>query len=164
MDLLYSGQLTEKLFLSNCTNNEGFNPDEEMEKKISEHINCSLPWSSYKVQDLEDCKTESDFHDYLVALDHLQKEFKRIGKKCSYKTWKLFPISEEPNDGNGTTSIGFQVIWSTEDSITVEKEVYVYTIAYFIGTFGGYLGLFLGGSILGCLDSIESFIFKKIDK
>ena len=164
MDLTYSGQLTEKHFLSNCTTRKGFNPDEEMEKRISEYINCSPPWSSYKVQDLKDCKTETDFNNYLVALDHLQKEFKRIGKKCNYKTWKLFPISEQTLDGNGTTSITFEVIWSTEDSITVEKEVYVFTIAYFIGTFGGYLGLFLGGSILGCLDSIESFIFKKFEK
>ena len=164
MDLTYSGQLTEKHFLSNCTTRKGFNPDEEMEKRISEYINCSPPWSSYKVQDLKDCKTETDFNNYLVALDHLQKEFKRIGKKCNYKTWKLFSISEQTLDGNGTTSITFEVIWSTEDSITVEKEVYVFTIAYFIGTFGGYLGLFLGGSILGCLDSIESFIFKKFEK
>ena len=163
MKLIYSGQLTEKLFISNCTNKEGFNPDEEVEKMISEHINCSLPWSSHKVQELGECKTENDFSNYFIALDDLQKELKRVGKKCSYKTWKLFPIQEERIDGNGTTSIYFEVVWSNKDSITVEKEVYVYTLAYFIGTFGGYLGLFLGGSILGYLEYIESLIYKKLD-
>ena len=142
-------------------NQEGFNPDEEMEKMILEHINCSLPWSSYKVQELQECKTETDFNNYLIALQDLQKKLKRVDKKCSYKTWKLFPISEQTLDGN--TSINFQVVLTSEDSITIEKEVYVYTLAYFIGTFGGYLGLFLGGSILGYLDSIESFIYRKFE-
>ena len=142
-------------------NQEGFNPDKEMEKMILEHINCSLPWSSYKVQELQECKTETDFNNYLIALQDLQKKLKRVDKKCSYKTWKLFPISEQTLDGN--TSINFQVVLTSEDSITIEKEVYVYTLAYFIGTFGGYLGLFLGGSILGYLDSIETFIYRKFE-
>ena len=111
---------------------------------------------------LEECKSETDFNNYLIALHELQKKLKRrVDKKCSYKTWKLFPISEQTLDGN--TSINFQVVLTSEDSITIEKEVYVYTLAYFIGTFGGYLGLFLGGSILGYLDSIETFIYRKFE-
>ena len=154
--------MTEKSYFSNCTNQEGFNPDEEMTKLISEHINCSLPWSSFKIEGLNECKVESDFDHYLKALEDLQDAFKEIVMKCKYKSWQLFPIIEIPIDGNGTTSIAYDVIWSKEDSITIEKEAYVYTSAYFIGTFGGYLGLFLGGSILGYLDYIMSFISKKL--
>ena len=133
-----------------------------MTKLISQKINCLLPWSSFKIQGLEECKTETDFDNYLTALDDLQDAFKEIGKKCYFKSWKLFPIIEQPMDGNGTTSIACEVIWSKEDSITIEKEAYVYTSAYFIGTFGGYLGLFLGGSILGYLDYIMSFCSRKL--
>ena len=38
------------------------------------------------------------------------------------------------------------------------EEYKVYDINNFIGDFGGYLGLLLGGSIPGLLDLIESFI------
>ena len=45
--------------------------------------------------------------------------------------------------------------------VNVEKQVYAYTTSYFLGALGGYLGLFLGGSILGFFDSIESFVKKQ---
>ena len=111
---------------------------------------------------LQECRFESDFENYLTALDDLQDVFKDVGKKCDYKQWQLYPIIEQPSDAIENASIVCEVIWSSEDSITVEKETYVYTPAYFIGTFGGYLGLFLGGSILGYLDYIESFITRKL--
>ena len=133
-----------------------------MIRTISEHINCSIPWSSSKVPMLQECRFESDFENYLTALDDLQDVFKDVGKKCDYKQWQLYPIIEQPSDAIENASIVCEVIWSSEDSITVEKETYVYTPAYFIGTFGGYLGLFLGGSILGYLDYIESFITRKL--
>ena len=38
--------------------------------------------------------------------------------------------------------------------------MYVYTLEYFIGVLGGYLGLFIGGSILGFFEFIESIMSK----
>ena len=38
---------------------------------------------------------------------------------------------------------------------TIEREEYVYSTESFIGALGGYLGLFLGGSILGIVEYIE---------
>ena len=157
-----TAMITQKSYFSNCASEKGFNPDEEMVKIISEHINCSVPWKSFKVLGLDECRSESDFESYLIALDDLQNEFKNVNKNCNYKEWKLYPIIEQVTDGNGTTSIACEIIWSNEDSITIEKETLIYTPAYFIGTFGGYLGLFLGGSILGYLDYIESFITRKL--
>ena len=40
------------------------------------------------------------------------------------------------------------------------KEEYVFTPENFIGIFGGYLGLFLGGSILGIIEYIEIVVTK----
>ena len=46
--------------------------------------------------------------------------------------------------------------------VNIEKQVYVHTMENFIGVFGGYLGLFLGGSLIGFLECVESSISKAI--
>ena len=46
--------------------------------------------------------------------------------------------------------------------VTIEKEEYVYSTEYFISVLGGYLGLFLGGSILGIIEAIEVVVTKTI--
>ena len=44
--------------------------------------------------------------------------------------------------------------------VNKEEEEYKYSMDYFIGIFGGYLGLFLGGSILGILEFFEGFFIR----
>ena len=146
---------TEKKHISNCSKDEDFNPDKEMIELISKNISCSLPWSSFKAQGLDECKSEADFDMYLKALYDLQSDFKKIEKKCSFKSWKALPISETPKKGH--TSIYYGMNLNNEDDICIENEITVYTFTYFIGIFGGYLGLFLGGSILGYLQMIAQF-------
>ena len=45
--------------------------------------------------------------------------------------------------------------------VNKEEEEYKYSLDYFIGIFGGYLGLFLGGSILGIVEFFDG-IFSRI--
>ena len=155
LQIAHSLHLTENSLISNCTVKDDYDVDEELMALISEHINCSLPWSPFKVKDLQECNDENEFRNYLKALDHLQKQLKNIETKCVYKSWKTFPITENPRQGN--TSLYYAVLMSNEDAVNIEKEIVVYTFPYFIGTFGGYLGLFLGGSILGYLQMVVQF-------
>ena len=57
--------MTEKTFISNevhkCFKAKSYNPDRTIMKGITEKINCSLPWSQFKVEGMKDCKTENDF-------------------------------------------------------------------------------------------------------
>ena len=46
-------------------------------------------------------------------------------------------------------------------AVNMEEEEYKYSLEYFIGIFGGYLGLFLGGSIRGIVEFFDG-IFSKI--
>ena len=45
--------------------------------------------------------------------------------------------------------------------VNKEEEEFKYSLDYFIGIFGGYLGLFLGGSILGIVEFFDG-IFSRI--
>ena len=147
-------QFTEKKRISNCTLGE-FDIDKDMMELLSWNINCSVPWSTFKIKELEECKAVKDFDKYLTAIYQLQKDFKNIREKCNVKSWKAFPMFENPYQGN--TSILYGIILNKKDGISIENEVKVYTFPYFIGTFGGYLGLFLGGSIFGYLQIISDF-------
>ena len=42
----------------------------------------------------------------------------------------------------------------------MEEEMVMYDFKDFIGDFGGYLGLFLGGSILSLFEMLDKFIEK----
>ena len=46
----------------------------------------------------------------------------------------------------------------------MEKEEYMFSLDYFIGICGGYLGLFLGGSILGILEFFEGIFTRIINR
>jgi len=58
-------------------------------------------------------------------------------------------------------SLRLKLLIVSFQAIIKEEEEYMYSIDYFIGICGGYLGLFLGGSILGILEFFEG-IFTRI--
>ena len=153
--IFHNVQLTERNLISNCTQNEDFNIDKEMMEIISQNINCSLPWDPFNATELDECTEEKDYEKYLTAIYHHQKDFTKMEEKCKVNSWKALPTSENSQKGN--TSIFYGINLNKKDGISIENEVKVYTFPYFIGTFGGYLGLFLGGSILGYLQMISDF-------
>ena len=53
-----------------------------------------------------------------------------------------------------------KIFFFSSSKVNVEKQVYVHTTEYYIGVVGGYLGLFLGGSILGFVEFMENYIAK----
>ena len=61
-----------------------------MTKLISQKINCSLPWSSFKIQGLKECNTETDFDNYLIALDDLQDAFKKLARSATTSPGSFF--------------------------------------------------------------------------
>ena len=98
--------MTEKTFISNevhkCFKAKSYNPDRTIMKGITEKINCSLPWSQFKVEGMKDCKTENDFERYLDTIVKLQRKIKEVPKKCTFKTWTPLPYSESSIDGKNT--------------------------------------------------------------
>ncbi len=110
-------QLTEKTRISKdeemCIDDKSYNPDRAIMKLITERINCSLPWSEFKLERMTDCKTENDFEHYLDTIMKLQPQIKKIPKKCTFKTWTPLPYSESSTDGKKTLIvIEFNIIGS----------------------------------------------------
>ena len=101
--------MTEKTFISNevhkCFKAKSYNPDRTIMKGITEKINCSLPWSQFKVEGMKDCKTENDFERYLDTIVKLQRKIKEVPKKCTFKTWTPLPYSESSIDGQNTVIV-----------------------------------------------------------
>ena len=175
--------MTEKTHISKeiakCVINKSYNPDRVIMKLITKQINCSIPWSNFKLEGMKDCKSENDFELYLDTIVNLQSKLKKVPKKCKFKTWTPLPYSEGSTDGNKKTKIVIELfivdskVWSMApkiikikllilivsfQAISIEEEVYMYSIGYFLGICGGYLGLFLGGSILGILEFFEGIL------
>ena len=138
-----------------CMPNDEYNPDNEMVKVISNKAGCNLPWSKIKIQSLEDCKLESDFNKYLDGILKYQKDIIEIPRKCKFNIWTLSQFEDLSGEGNASVVFDMMV---TEGQVDAEKEVYVYTTEYFISALGGYLGLFLGGSLLGIMNYIQSLL------
>ena len=63
-----------------------------------------------------------------------------------------------PMDSKNQAGIHLVLVMPKKQIVQIEEEVYMYPFEYLIGIFGGYLGLFLGGSILGIFEYLEQRI------
>ena len=91
------------------------------------------------------------------ATKNLQAEIRDIKKPCKENVWTVINLFEEldwehPRTEYETTFLGQDL------RIMIEEEEYMYSFNDFIGDFGGYLGLFLGGSFIGLFDWLEKMI------
>ena len=140
-----------------CLGNSLVKLDRIMYEKVIETIGCNLPWVQYRNQSKENCQTESEFESYLNATKNLQTDIKGIPKPCKQNAWTVMNFFEERDWGFPRTE--YEITFLGQDlRITIEQEDYIYSFNDFIGDFGGYLGLFLGGSFIGLFDWLEKMI------
>ena len=162
---------------TNCKHDTDYVPDFEMEEMVIRKTECIPKWSTIEYNGLNYCTKESDFERYFKANIESQEFIANLPNKCKYNTWNALHYEEEKTEGNTTlqiilisinpkVSLKFEVrninVDKYDFQVSIETEVYIYTTEYFIGTFGGYLGLFLGGSLLGLLEMVEKAIITKI--
>ena len=149
--------LTERTQLDttedNCISGSKIQPDWIMYKKVTQAIGCNLPWIPYKYA-LENCQTEDDFNAYFNATMHLQTEIKNIPKPCKQNIWTVTNFFDDRDWTYPNTE--YNVMFLGQDlRVTIEEQDYIYAFKDFIGDFGGYLGLFLGGSFIGVFEWLE---------
>ena len=160
--------------IAKCNPSEDYIPDKDIEEIVIRQVGCNLPWSHLKLDGLKTCTSEVDFDNYFAELEKSQEKIMTKSKKCKYIAWHALHYDDETFEGNNELEIELlglrnevssqTIFWMMYDffflfsQITIEKQVYAYTGSYFIGALGGYLGLFLGGSILGLFEFIETFV------
>ena len=159
---------------SGCNPHEEYIPDKEIEELVMAQTGCNLPWSKFKLDNLGTCQSEEDFENYFNVLEKSQGEIKSKPKKCKYIAWLAAHYDDYTVEGDNELEVELLALRNEVRlelisifttflvfQINVEKQVYAYTTSYFLGALGGYLGLFLGGSLLGLLETIEA-CFNKV--
>ena len=126
---------------------------------MTQAIGCNLPWVRFKNESLETCQNEADFRAYFNATRALQREITNILPGCNQNTWTVTHFFEERDWKHPDKES--EIFFLGQDlRVTMEEENYQYGLSDFVGDFGGYLGLFLGGSIIGIFEFIEDFMKK----
>ena len=122
-------------------------------------IGCNLPWVRFKNESQEICQKDTDYKAYFKATQTLQKKITDLPPECKQSSWTLTNFFEERNRDYPNTEYTWQFL-GQDLRVTIEEESYQYGFTNIIGDFGGYLGLFLGGSFMGIFEMFEDFMKK----
>ena len=122
-------------------------------------IGCNLPWVRFKNESQEICQKDTDYKAYFKATQTLQKKITDLPPECKQSSWTLTNFFEERNRDYPNTEYTWQFL-GQDLRVTIEEESYQYGFTNFIGDFGGYLGLFLGGSFMEIFVMLEDFMKK----
>ena len=132
-------------------------------------MKCNIPLSPIFNESLANCSSIEDlthFTNYSAALVEgiLDSELTKFGclpRNCHRNEWKANEIFHIPNGQNtsllddlttiGTSSI---VLSQYQQKVDIEEEYYLYNFDSFVADVGGYLGLFLGASLLSSLTQL----------
>ena len=142
-----------------CISKEWMKLDYIMYTSITQMIGCNLPWVRFKNESQGICQTETDYQAYFNANKALQRKISDFPPECRRNAWSVTHFHEERDRDYPDTEYHFQFL-GQDLRVTIEEEDYQYSFSDFIGDFGGYLGLFLGGSIIGLFEIAEKFMEK----
>ena len=132
-----------------------------MDGFIGEELKCNLPWTSNR-NEYEECTTEEALKLFRNLSMNMESEEIRakIQKKgcflenCKKTTWVKNPYQY----GRTDKKMAFLMHLPSNAKVLQRSEVHIATFDTFVADFGGYLGLFLGASILSLTDVVLSYI------
>ena len=117
-------------------------------------LNCTLPWIYADNQDhtgLCDGKDKfEEFRNLSMSIGETEatNDLKKMGciiSNCQQKSWNIETSKKLKNPTNSTFPI---FIFSHKTKVLLRNEIELYTISSFFAEIGGYLGLFLGESMI----------------
>ena len=123
-----------------------------------------MPWQSSFATG-ETCTTKDELSDYMshwksiFAMDeHKFQDFTGCQAPCSRWEYSATPIyrkDKQPSNGSDPTMTLYA--FYANGNYEVKEQYYTYDWNSFTSDLGGYLGLFLGASMLTFFDAVSSF-------
>ena len=123
----------------------------------SKKLKCSLPWANEKRQNYLDCTGKKKFKEFKnLSKSILDLESKKEIKNercfvpnCEKRSWEIKSTDRYDSLNNNSNDISFEIFHKSK--LLVRREVKLYTFLNFFAEVGGYLGLFLGESLVSYL-------------
>ena len=117
-------------------------------------LNCTLPWArSHNQEHTGLCDGKNKFEEYRnlsMSIGEIKatNDLKSMGcliSNCQQKSWTIETSKKLKNPYNSTYPL---FIFSHKTKVLLRNEIELYTISSFFAEIGGYLGLFLGESMI----------------
>ena len=158
---------TETLYLKkyryDCFEDNSMNFTDCMEDFIGEQLNCRLPWAANTKVAYEECKSQNNLESFRnLSLDmdseHIKAKIEKKGcfkPNCKKTTWVKNQFStKEGIAGTTSESLTYYINIPSTMKVLQKREVKIADFGTFVADFGGYLGLFLGASVLSLTDAV----------
>ena len=149
-----------------CVNQESYSKDKCSEDNLRQHsmasLGCTTPWNGI---DKTSICTDADKGKEAIKLYKMAFGVanNNCSSSCQYITTRVIKTDNQLQPLVNGKGIGFMKIISREN-IKLTRATYMYTTLELIAEIGGYVGLFLGVSIIqvnALFDKIFDFICKK---
>lgn len=146
-----------------CDENGSADPFNCLQTYLQEKLNCSFPWMKSENHGTQCISVQDLFNltqDILMRNQTIENELKQTScwiTNCIDKRWSSRYSREKTNDNNRTI---IELFLDASGSAEIWQENRLYGLTNFIADFGGYLGLFLGFSILSMIEGMINFIAK----
>ena len=152
-----------------CFEDNSMNFKDCMDDFIGEQLNCSLPWAINTKVAYAVCKSKDDLDAFRnLSLNMDTEEIKaKIEMKgcfkpnCKKTTWVKNQYSAKTGiEGSNSEYLRYYINIPSTMKILQKREVKIADFGTFVADFGGYLGLFLGASVLSLTDTIIANLYK----
>ena len=128
----------------------------------AEQLKCNLPWATKMDPDLKKCESEDELKQFRklsmdITFPNLTEKIKDMGcfkPNCLQTTWTKKSNEERWELENGT---GFMFTITEKTKAIRREEIRLADYSTFLADCGGYLGLFLGASLLSITDAIIAY-------
>ena len=126
-------------------------------------LKCNLPWAIKMNPDLKQCESKDELEQFRIlsveiTLPNLTKKMEDMGcfkPNCLQRTWTKNSNEEKMAHERNET-----VLWVVMNAMTKvirRQEIRLADFSTFLADCGGYLGLFLGASLLSITDAIIAY-------
>ena len=140
------------MYLTNCIN-----------EFYAKQLKCNLPWATNMDPDLNHCESEDELEKFrmlsveitLPNLTEKIKDMRCIKPNCLQTTW-----TKKRNEEQWATETNETELWVTTIAMAKDiqrQEIRLADFSTFLADCGGYLGLFLGASLLSITDAIIAY-------